>query len=145
MVTGNGREALLESFEVLEGEDGRGREDCYLLIVADRLERGAHADFGFAVTNVAAEQAVHGLGGFHVAHDILDSLGLVFGFVEFEGVFEFAEPFVARRESVSDGGFALGVELEEFVGHVFHGLADASFCLRPRLRAQMTEDGLGAF
>jgi len=52
-------------------------------------------------------------------------LGLIFGFVEFEGVFELAEPFVARREGVSDGGFALGVELEKFVGHILHGLLDA--------------------
>ena len=41
--------------------------------------------------------------------------------------------------------FAFGVELEEFVGHVFHGLAHAGFGLGPGLRAEMTERGLGAF
>ena len=60
-------EALLESFEVLEGEDGGGREHGDLLVVVDGFEGGAHGDFGFAVADVAAEQAVHGLRGFHVA------------------------------------------------------------------------------
>ena len=67
---------------------------------------------------------------------VFDGLGLVFGFVEFEGVFEFAEPFVAGRKGVSDGGFALGVELEQFVGHVFHGLADAGLWSWTRLRCR---------
>ena len=44
------REALLESFVVLEGEDGGGREHGDLLVVADGLESGAHGDFGLAVT-----------------------------------------------------------------------------------------------
>ena len=121
-------EALLESFEVLEGEDGGGREHGDLFVIGDGFEGGAHGDFGFAVADIAAEQAVHGLGGFHVANDVFDGLRLIFGFVEFEGVFELAEPFVGGRKGVSDGGFALGVELEKFVGHVFHGLLHASFC-----------------
>ena len=124
---GEGREALLEGFEVLEGEHRGGREHGDLLVVADGFESGAHGDFSFAVADVAAEQAVHGLGRFHVADDVFDGLGLVFGLVEFESVFKFAEPFVAGRKSVSHGGFALGVELEKFVGHVFHGLLTRAF------------------
>ena len=41
--------------------------------------------------------------------------------------------------------FAFGVELEQFVGHVLHGLAHAGFGLGPRLRAEMTEGWLGPF
>ena len=43
------------------------------------------------------------------------------------------------------GGLALGVELEQFVGHVLHGLAHASFGLGPGRRAQMIQYRLGAF
>ena len=57
---GKGGKALLESFVVLEGEDGGGREHRDLLVVADGLEGGAHGDFSFAVADVAAEQAIHG-------------------------------------------------------------------------------------
>ena len=67
---------------------------------------------------------------------VFDGLRLVFGLVEFEGVFEFAEPFVAGRESVADGGFAFGVEFEKFVGHVFHGLAHARLSSSTRLRCR---------
>ncbi len=145
MVTGNGGEALLESFVVLEGEDGGGREHRDLLVVADRLESRAHGDFCLAVADVAAEQAVHGLRRFHVAHHVGDGLRLIFGFAEFEGVFELAHPLVARREGVALRGFALGVEFEQFVGHVFHGLAHAGLGLGPRCRAEMTQHRLGAF
>ena len=142
---GERSEALLESFVVLEGEDRGRREHGDLLVVADGLECGAHGDFCLAVADVAAEQAVHGLGGFHVAGDVGDGLRLVFGLVELEGVFELAHELVARGEGVALGHFAFGVELEEFVGHVFHGLAHAGFGLGPGLRAEMTQGWLGAF
>ncbi len=61
-VDGELREAALEGFEVLEAEDGGGREDGDLLAVLHGFERGAHGHFGFAVAHVAAEQAVHGRG-----------------------------------------------------------------------------------
>ena len=64
-------EALLESFEVLEGEDRGGRQHRDLLVVADGFEGGAHGYFRFAIADVAAEQAVHGLRGFHVAESRL--------------------------------------------------------------------------
>jgi hypothetical protein len=46
---------------------------------------------------------------------------------------------------VSDGGFALGVKFEKFVGHIFHGLADTGFRFRPGLGAEMAEHRLCAF
>ena len=62
MWMGNWREALLEGFEVLEGENGCWREHGDLLAVLHGFEGGAHGDFGFAVADVAAEQAIHGRG-----------------------------------------------------------------------------------
>ena len=95
---GKGREALLESFAVLEGEDGGGREHGDLLVVADGLEGGAHGDFGFAVADIAAEQAIHGELRLHVALDVGDGLALVVGLVVFEGVFEFFHPLGVGRD-----------------------------------------------
>ena len=37
-----------------------------------------------------------------------------------------------------------GVELEQFVGHVVHGLLDAGLGLGPLLRAELVQDGRGA-
>ncbi len=42
------------------------------------------------------------------------------------------------------GGLALGVELEQLVGHVGHGLLDAGAGLGPLLRAELVEDRRGA-
>ena len=54
---GKSREALLEGFEMLEGEDGGGRQDGDLFVVGDCFESRAHGDFRLAVADVAAEQA----------------------------------------------------------------------------------------
>src|SRR5712672_677196 len=67
---GESGKSFLESFKMLEGENGGGREDGDLLVVNDGFEGGAHGDFGFAVANVAAKQTVHGLGTFHIALDV---------------------------------------------------------------------------
>ena len=100
-------EAALEGFEVLEGEDGGGGEDGDLLAVLHGLEGGAHGDFGFAVADVAAEEAVHGLGGFHVALDVGDGGELVVGLGEGEGVFELALQVVVGGKGGAERGLAL--------------------------------------
>ncbi len=61
-----------------------------MFAVLHGFEGGAHGDFGFAVADVAAEEAVHGLGGLHVGLDVGDGGELVVGLVEVEGVFELA-------------------------------------------------------
>ena len=91
-------EAALEGFEMLEGEDGGGREDGDLFAVGDGFEGGAHGDFGFAVADVAAEEAVHRSGALHIALDVGDGGVLVGGFFEFEGVFKFALEIAVGRE-----------------------------------------------
>src|SRR6267142_2423485 len=62
---GKSGEAALEGFEMLESKDGRWGEDSDLLGIGDGFESGTHGHFGLAVTDVAAEQAVHGRGAFH--------------------------------------------------------------------------------
>ena len=138
-VDGEVGEAAFEGFEVLEGEDGGGGEDGDLFGVLHGFEGGAHGDFGFAVADVAAEEAVHGLGGLHVGLDVGDGGELVVGLVEVEGVFELALHVGVGREGGADGGFALGVELEQLGGHVGHGLFDAGFGLLPGLGAELVE------
>ena len=88
-------------------EDRGGSEDGDLFAVLHGLEGGAHGDFGFAVADVAAEQAVHRRGGFHVLLDGADRGELVVGLVVVEGVFKLALKFVVGRE----GGALRGVAL----------------------------------
>ena len=142
-VDGKFGEAALEAFEVLEAEHGGGREHGDLLAILHGLEGGAHGDLGLAVADVAAEQAVHGLRGFHVGLDVGDGGELVVGLVEVEGVLELALHVVVRREGGADRGLALRVELEQLFGHVLHGLLDARLGLRPGGRAERLSCGAG--
>ncbi len=129
---------------MLEAEDRGGREDRDLLAILHGLEGGAHGDFGLAVAHVAAEQAVHRRGGFHVVLDGADGGELVVGLVVVEGVFELLLKFVVFGECGALRGVALGVKLEQLGGHVLHGLAHARLGLDPLLRAELVEDGRGA-
>src|SRR6185437_5893595 len=71
MATGKAAKRCL-NVSVLEGKDSGGREHRNLLVVADGLEGGAHGDFRLAIAHVSAQQAVHGLGRFHVTLDVID-------------------------------------------------------------------------
>ena len=93
---GESGESLLEGFEMLESEHGGRCENRDLLVVNDRLEGRTHGDFCLAVADVPAKQSVHGLGVFHVALDVADGGNLVGGFLEFEGVLEFALEIAIR-------------------------------------------------
>ena len=72
-----GREALAKSIEVLIGEHRRRRQDGGLLAVHHGLERGTHRDFRLAVTDVAAQQAIHRRRGFHIVLHIFDRSFLI--------------------------------------------------------------------
>ena len=67
MVTGKSREPIAQRLQVLKRQHRRRREDRDLLAVHHRLERRAHRDFGLAVADIAAEQAIHRRRRFHVA------------------------------------------------------------------------------
>ena len=140
-VDGEVSEAALEGLVVLEGENGGGREHGDLLAILHGLEGGAHGDFGLAVADIAAEQAVHGLRRFHVGLDVGDGRDLVVGLVEVEGVLELALHVAVGGERGAESGLALGVELEQLGGHVGHGLLDARLGLLPGLGAEPVELG----
>ena len=110
---------------MLEREHGGRREQRHLLAVAQRFERGSHGDFRFAVAHVTAQQAVHRMGRFHVALDLLRGGDLVLGGVELKSVFELALPVGVARERESLGHAPLRVQLQKLVRHITHFCFDA--------------------
>ena len=132
-------EAVLEGFEMLEAENGGRREHRHLLAVPQRLEGRAHDDFGFAETDVAAEQPVHGLLVFHVALDVFDGCELVAGFGEFERVLELALPVAVGGEGEAVRHLSRRIELQQLFGHVAHCAASSSLGLLPSEPAQFVE------
>ena len=93
---GKSGESLRERLLMLKRQDGRRRKERRLLAVHHRLERGAHRHFGFAVADIAAQQAIHRRRRFHVALDVGDGLRLVDREVPLERVFELALPVASR-------------------------------------------------
>src|SRR5215467_11137697 len=117
---GEGLEATLERLEVLEGEDGGGREHGDLFAVTQGFEGGAHDYFSFAKADIAAEQAIHGLRVLHVALDLLDGGSLVLRLGKFEGVFEFTLPVAVAGKGEALRDLAGGVKFEQLLSHVAH-------------------------
>src|SRR5882757_1815400 len=136
---GEGGETARERFEVLECEDGGGGEDRNLFAIRDSFERRAHRDFRLTVTNIAAEQTIHGRFAFHVALDVRDGSVLVVGFFKFERVFKLALPVAVRRERKALRGLSRRVEFEKFVGHVLERLANSGFARGPGGAAELVE------
>ena len=82
----------LKGLEVLTDENGRRGEDGHLFAFQDRLERRADGDLGLAVSDIAAEQPVHGALGLHVALDLGDGSILIGGELVLERILELALP-----------------------------------------------------
>ncbi len=65
--------------EMLLGEDFRGSHEGGLAFGGDGHEHGVEGDDGFARTDIALEEAVHGEGAGEVVGDLGDGLILIFG------------------------------------------------------------------
>ena len=96
-----GGQALGKGLIVLLGEDGGGHQDRDLLAVHHRLEGRAQGHFRLAIADIAANQAVHGLAGFHVILDRLDGHELVGGFLVGKSSLQLHLPGAVGREGVS--------------------------------------------
>ena len=103
---------------MLIGEDRRGRENRHLLAVADGLERRADGDLGFAESDIAAHQAVHGVLGLHVFFGVLDGAPLIGRFLIGERRLELHLPGCILGEWMAGHNRPLGVEFQKFVGHI---------------------------
>ena len=133
---GKAGEAFLQRLLVLEGQHGGRRQKRHLLAVHHGLERGAHGDFRLAVPDVAAEQPIHRRRRLHVALDVGDGRLLVGRQVVLERVLELVLPVRVGAERVARHGPARGVELEQLLGHVAHGLLDPGLDALPRRPAE---------
>ncbi len=129
-------EAVAKGLAVLLGEQGGGGEHGHLLAAHHRHERGAQRDFGLAEADVAADQAIHRLGGDHVLHHRMDGRGLIGRLLETETR---GEGFIVLRR-VAEGMAlmrgAAGVDVEQLgggVAYLFGGFAPG---LVPLARAE---------
>ncbi len=79
----------------------------------------------------------------HVPCDVGDGLCLVRRLFVLEGRLELVLPGALAGEGVTRAGLAFGVEAQELLGHVAHGLLDASLDLLPGAGAELVECRVG--
>ena len=118
-----------------------GHEHGHLLAVLHGLEGGTQCDFGFAEAYVAADEAVHRHGLFHVGFNFVDGGELVGGFLIGEGVFQLFLPWGVRAEREALGALAGGVQLDQVVGDLVDVLAGLGLGGRPVGAAELVEPG----
>ena len=116
---------------MLLGEYGRRHENGRLPPVEHALHHRAQGNLGLAVAHVAAQEAVHGHGLFHVGLDLVDAPELVVRLRIAEVLLKFRLPRAVRCEGVTLRAAARGVERRELFGHAFCGRFGARFRARP--------------
>ena len=102
---------------MLLGQDRCWGQHGHLFARRDGLEDGPNRHFGFAETDISADETIHGLLFFHVPFHIGRGLELIGGGFVGEGFFEFALPGAICREGEAVGLLPFGVELHQVKGN----------------------------
>ncbi len=124
-------ESMAKGLQMLLRQDRRRRQDRDLLAALDGEKCRAHGDFGFAVADIAAHQAVHRLAALHARQGVVDGALLIRRLFELEGRFEFFVHVVRLRKRRAAARFAQGVELDQLFGHGEHGFFRLGFDFFP--------------
>ena len=133
-----------EVVEMLLGEDDGRRQEGDLLARHDSLEGSAEGDLRLAVADIAADEAVHHLIGFHIALDVIEALKLVRGLRIRERGLELDLPVIVRQELEAMDSLALRIELYQLRGKLRGIPYRLLLLLRPALRAEPVQLGRAA-
>ena len=124
---------------VLLSQNRGGHQDGHLLGVQHGLHGGPEGHLGFAEAHVAAEQPVHGGGGFHVPLDLRDAAELIVGLGIGEVVLKLPLPGGIGGKGKAHAALALGVELDQPLGQVLDRGLGLLFGLFPAVAAQLVQ------
>jgi hypothetical protein len=134
-------ETLTERLGVLLAENRRGNQDGDLLAAHHDLMGGARGHLGLAVTDVAADEAVHRARAHEIGKHVLDGSPLIGCRLVGEGGFELLEGAVAAREREPGLELPLGMHGEQLLGHVANAAAYAGARLLPSDAAELVDLG----
>ncbi|OIQ74513.1 hypothetical protein GALL_438360 [mine drainage metagenome] len=116
---------------MLLDEESSGNENRHLLAILHSLECGTHGDLRLAVSNVAADDAVHRVRLLHVGFYFLNSPELIWGFDESKGVFEFTLPRGVRGKSKARCASSGCIESDQLAGDLANGFPGSPFGFLP--------------
>ena len=120
-----GREPFREVVEMLVGQQGRGDEHRHLAIGFHCLEGRPHGHFRFSVPDVAAHQSVHRFTGLHVVRNIFDRFELIRRFLILKRGFELVVHRAVESIGMACHEFAIGIQIDQLVGHLLDVLLHA--------------------
>ena len=113
-------------------------------MIHDRLVGGANRHLRLAEADVAAEQAIHRLGFFHIRLDLLDRAALVRRLLIRKGILKLSLPRCIGGKGEALRRAPLRVKLDELVGNVLDGGARARLRLDPLRAAHAVQARHGA-
>ena len=114
---------IAEVVEVLLCEQGSRNQHGNLFVVLYGKEGGAHRDFGFTKTDVAAHQAVHGQRLTHIAEYSVDRLRLVRRGFKREAVAKQLILFTVMLKGKAFFRRALGINIQQLCRDIAHLLS----------------------
>ena len=86
---------------MLLGQNCRRHQNTYLFTIHHGFKSGPEGDLCFAISDVAADKAIHGPGPFHIFFNRCQGCQLVFCLLIGEGRFQLMLPFAVRAERVA--------------------------------------------
>ena len=125
--------------EVLLGEHGGGHQHGHLGSAHHRLERGPERDFGLAVADIAADEAVHRARPLHILFHRPNGGQLVGGLDIGERCLQLLLPRRIGRKRTAFRDLASSVELQQLLRQLRHRATDPGFRPAPLLTAQAGE------
>ena len=130
-----------ESLVMLLGQHRSGHQHCHLLAVHGGLVSRPDSHLRLAKAHIPAKQAVHGLFLFHILLDFLDGLQLILCLLIGESLLKLVLGGIVGRKSCALGLPALGVDFDELLGNILHGLLGPGLGLGPLGAAHAMEPG----
>ena len=134
---------LAERIEVLLRQDRGGHQHSHLHAILYCFEGSADSDLCFAVTDIAADQAVHDPAALHIALRIFDRRQLVLGLVIREHFLQLALPDGVFFKGMSLLRLARRIELHQILRHFVDRALDLAPRIGPLLRTELVEFGPG--
>ena len=128
-----------ERLEMLLHQQCGRHQHSHLFGILHRLECGTYGDFGFAESHVAANQAIHRHGLFHIGFDFVDGSQLIGGFLVWESVFQFFLPRGVFAEGIPLHALTCRIQFDQIFGDFVHMLTCFRLGSSPIGSAQFVE------
>ena len=112
---------------------------CYLLSILNCFKSRTDSNFGFTITNISANKAIHNPVTFHICLGICYSIQLIFCFFKHKHFLEFLLPDSIFSKWKSLFLLSDGIQFHQFFSHFTHGTLYFGFRFGPFFTSQFIQ------